>query len=192
MINVAPEGLPCHRGWAGLAWLGEESQLMTSPSGGREESRACIWHSGFSEGYPRELLLPHLTGGANRELAYFGCLGHWEKKESRQTWGCSTTGTAVSQTDARGSKRLWTTEKETIKPNWEMTLKNPENCQSPKDVSEAPWISSSTEQNIALCKSSLQRLRMVAIFSNTYYSAKKKKNFKRHIKKQGHMAKSKG
>ena len=74
--------------------------------------------------------------------------------------------------------------------NWEMTLKNPENCQSPKDASEAPWISSSTEQNIALCKNSLQRLRM-ADFFQIHTTQKKKEKFKRHIKKQGHMAKSK-
>ena len=35
---MVPEGLQGHRGWVGLAWLGEESQLMTSPSRGREKS----------------------------------------------------------------------------------------------------------------------------------------------------------
>ena len=65
---MVPEGLQGHRGWVGLAWLGEESQLMTSPSRGREKSKACIWHSGCSEGYPRDLRWSHLTRGANREL----------------------------------------------------------------------------------------------------------------------------
>lgn len=49
---------------------------MTSPWGRKEKSRARIWDSGFSEGCPRDLLLSHLTQGANRELAYFGRLGH--------------------------------------------------------------------------------------------------------------------
>ena len=136
----------------GSVWLGERSQLMTSPWGRKEKSRACIWGSGFSEGCPRDLLLSHLTQGAilshltqgaNRELAYFGCLGQWEKERAERLAAIAQQNLLYHRQTPEGARDYELLKK---KPgnlsNWEITLTNSENCQSAKDVSDAPWISS--------------------------------------------------
>lgn len=191
MLHVVPEGLKCHRGRAGLAWLGEESQFMTSPSGGREKSRACVWHSGFSDGYPRDLLLPHLTGGANRELAYFGCLGHWDKRRVDRLEAVAPQELLYHKQTPEGARDYERLKKKPLNPIGKWHLKTQKIVNPQKMFQKLPEFLARISRILPYAKADYKDWEWW-LFFQIHTTQQKKKKFKRHIKKQGYMAKSQG
>ena len=68
---------------------------------GKTEEQASVLCSSFSDSHSQGLVfvLPNL--GMYRELAYFGCPGATENKESRITCSCNTRESAVSRLTAK-------------------------------------------------------------------------------------------
>lgn len=96
-----------------------------------------ILYPSFSEGHPRDLFLSHLTQSTNKEWTYFGCLSA-EKKRAERLAAVAPQNLLYHRDTPEGARdyELLTKSPGNLS-NWEITFTNLENCQSPKDVSEA-------------------------------------------------------